>query len=64
MNLFADAGYAPVAPGWPGVPAIVQLARASPGSITGYGIDDVTAHYAAELPRIAALVDEGGCGRL
>jgi pimeloyl-ACP methyl ester carboxylesterase len=53
LDLFAEAGYAPMAPGWPGDPETVELARANPDSIAGHGIDDVTSHYAgiiAELP--------------
>jgi alpha-beta hydrolase superfamily lysophospholipase len=30
IDRFAAAGYAPVAPGWPGVPDTVELARANP----------------------------------
>ncbi|HEY0812252.1 MAG TPA: alpha/beta hydrolase [Pseudonocardia sp.] len=47
MELFAAAGYAPVAPGWPGDPDTVEEARANPESIADHGIDDVVAHYAA-----------------
>ena len=46
LDLFAEAGYAPVAPGWPGVPATVELARANPDSVADHGIDDVAGHYA------------------
>jgi pimeloyl-ACP methyl ester carboxylesterase len=45
-DLFSESGYAPVAPGWPGVPETVESARADPDSIAGHGIDDVTGHYA------------------
>jgi pimeloyl-ACP methyl ester carboxylesterase len=53
LDLFTEAGYAPVAPGWPGDPDTVALARANPDSMAGHGIDEVTSHYAAiiaELP--------------
>jgi pimeloyl-ACP methyl ester carboxylesterase len=53
-DLFRDAGYAPVAPGWPGVPDTVADARANPDSIAGHGIADVTAHYAAIIARLPA----------
>ncbi|WP_051683499.1 alpha/beta hydrolase [Blastococcus sp. URHD0036] len=46
VDLFREAGYAPIAPGWPGVPDTVEEARAAPEAIAGHGIDDVTAHYA------------------
>jgi len=58
-DLFAAAGYAPVAPGWPGDPDTVELARANPESIANHGIDDVTAHYAdiiAALPAPPVLI--------
>lgn len=45
-DLFSESGYEPVAPGWPGVPETVELARADPDSIAGHGLDDVTEHYA------------------
>jgi pimeloyl-ACP methyl ester carboxylesterase len=54
LDLFSGAGYAPVAPAWPGVPATVQLARAHPDSRVGYGIDDVTQHYAGLVGRLPA----------
>jgi len=46
VDLFREAGYAPVAPGWPGDPDSVAEARANPESIADHGIDDVVAHYA------------------
>jgi len=46
VDLFRQAGYAPMAPGWPGDPDTVAEARANPESIADHGIDDVVAHYA------------------
>jgi pimeloyl-ACP methyl ester carboxylesterase len=46
VDLFRQAGYEPLAPGWPGEPDTVQDARANPASIADHGIDDVVAHYA------------------
>lgn len=43
---FEAAGYAALAPGWPGDPDTVEEARANPASIADHGIDDVVAHYA------------------
>jgi pimeloyl-ACP methyl ester carboxylesterase len=54
LDRFADAGYAPVAPGWPGVPATVEQARADPDRLAGYGIDDVTEHYAGAVGGLPA----------
>ena len=59
LDRFTDAGYAPVAPGWPGVPATVELARVDPDSVAGYGIDDVTEHFAGivgGLPAPAVVI--------
>jgi len=46
IDLFAEHGFAPIAPGWPGEPASVEEARANPESVAGYGIEEVTRHYA------------------
>jgi pimeloyl-ACP methyl ester carboxylesterase len=45
-DFFREAGYEPVAPGWPGDSATVQEARRVPGKVAGYGIEDVVEHYA------------------
>ena len=47
LDLFREAGYAPVAPGWPGDGDTVELSRANPDAIANRGIDEVTEHYAA-----------------
>ena len=54
VDLFAEAGYAPVAPGWPGDPETVELARANPDSIAGHGIEEVTEHYAGLIKQLPA----------
>ncbi|MGW3356837.1 alpha/beta hydrolase [Streptomyces bungoensis] len=46
LDLAAEHGYAPVAPGWPGESATVEEARRRPEAVAGFGIDDVAAHYA------------------
>ena len=46
VELFREAGYAPVAPGWPGTQPTVEEARQRPDSVAGKGIDDVVEHYA------------------
>ena len=53
LDLFAGAGYAPIAPGWPGDPTSVTEARDHPELLAGHGIDEVTEHYA----RIMAGLD-------
>jgi pimeloyl-ACP methyl ester carboxylesterase len=45
-DLFREAGYEPVAPGWPGDAATVEETRRDPAKVAGYGIDDVVEHYA------------------
>jgi pimeloyl-ACP methyl ester carboxylesterase len=51
---FSAAGYAPVAPGWPGDSDTVAESRANPDSIANHGIDDVTKHYAAIIAALPA----------
>ena len=46
VDRFREAGYAPVAPGWPGDSATVEETRKQPERVAGHGIDDVVAHYA------------------
>src|SRR5580692_6583553 len=45
-QLFSEAGFEPVAPGWPGTSATVEETRRDPAKVAGYGIDDVVEHYA------------------
>jgi pimeloyl-ACP methyl ester carboxylesterase len=54
VDLFREAGYEPVAPGWPGIPGTVEAARANPDSIAAHGIEDVTEHYAAIIATLPA----------
>jgi non-heme chloroperoxidase len=46
VDLFLEAGYAPLAPGWPGTSDTVEETRRDPAKVAGQGIDDVVAHYA------------------
>jgi pimeloyl-ACP methyl ester carboxylesterase len=45
VELFREAGYEPLAPGWPGDSDTVEESRANPDSIANHGIDDVVEHY-------------------
>ncbi|MDR3032978.1 MAG: alpha/beta fold hydrolase [Kitasatospora sp.] len=45
-EFFGAAGYAPVAPGWPGDGDTVEDTRNHPERVAGKGIDDVVEHYA------------------
>ena len=47
VEAFTQAGYAPIAPGWPGTPDTVEAARESLDTIADKGIDDIVAHYTA-----------------
>jgi pimeloyl-ACP methyl ester carboxylesterase len=44
--MFGEAGYVPVAPGWPGEAETVVEARRDPAKVAGHGIEDVVDHYA------------------
>jgi alpha-beta hydrolase superfamily lysophospholipase len=58
-ELFAERGYVPLAPGWPGEPDAVAEARANPDLLANRGIDEVTDHFVkiiAGLDRPPVLV--------
>jgi non-heme chloroperoxidase len=46
IDLFAEAGYAPLAPGWPDDPETVEAARANPQAFAGKGVVQVADHFA------------------
>jgi pimeloyl-ACP methyl ester carboxylesterase len=46
LDLYRDAGYEPIAPGWPGEPETVKAARANPNLVADTSIDDAVAHFA------------------
>jgi pimeloyl-ACP methyl ester carboxylesterase len=59
MDLFGEAGYAPLAPGWPDDPETVEAARANPQSFAGKGVVQVADHFAeviGALDRKPAIV--------
>jgi non-heme chloroperoxidase len=45
VERFERAGYAPLAPGWPGESAAIGEVREEPERVAGFGIDDVVQHY-------------------
>jgi pimeloyl-ACP methyl ester carboxylesterase len=51
-TLFADAGYAPVSPGWPDDPETVEEANAHPEVFAHKAIGDVADHYAEVIGRL------------
>ncbi len=54
LELFRDAGYDPIAPGWPGEPASVAEARDQPETVANIGIDDATDHFASIISELTA----------
>jgi len=54
VDLFKEAGYAPVAPGWPGTADTVEETRRQPERVAGKGIEDVVQHYAGIIGGLAA----------
>jgi alpha-beta hydrolase superfamily lysophospholipase len=56
---FAEAGFAPLAPGWPGEADTVAAARATPDRVADKGVDDVANHFrniVANLPAAPVLI--------
>jgi hypothetical protein len=49
LELFEQAGYAPLAPGWPDDPETVEAARANPDVFAGKGVAQVADHFAAVI---------------
>jgi non-heme chloroperoxidase len=67
MDLFEEAGYAPLAPSWPGDPETVEEARANPQALAGRGVGEVADHLAevvAGLSRKPAIVGHSFGGLL
>jgi alpha-beta hydrolase superfamily lysophospholipase len=54
LELFRDAGYDPIAPGWPGEPDTVEEARANADLVANIGIDDVAGHFASIIEGLNA----------
>jgi pimeloyl-ACP methyl ester carboxylesterase len=48
-GLFEEAGFAAVAPGWPGDPDSVEAARANPQALAGVGVVAVADHFAEAI---------------
>src|SRR5450755_1570870 len=51
--VFAEAGYAPVSPGWPDDPDTVAEANADPGVFANKTVGQVTDHYAQVIGDLA-----------
>jgi non-heme chloroperoxidase len=50
---FADAGYAPLAPGWPDDPQTVEEANEHPETFAGKGVGQVADHFAGVIDGLA-----------
>jgi len=48
-TVFEQAGYAPLAPGWPDDPETVAAARANPQALAGKGVVQVADHFAEAI---------------
>ncbi|HTF54004.1 MAG TPA: alpha/beta fold hydrolase [Pseudonocardia sp.] len=53
IELFDDAGYQPIAPGWPGDADTVEQTRANPDALARHGIDDIVEHYTSIIASLA-----------
>src|SRR5712691_2780492 len=54
VDLFREAGYAPVAPGWPGDSSTIEETRHLPERVAGHGINGVVDHYARVISALDA----------
>ena len=54
VEFFKEAGYAPVAPGWPGDADTAEETRSHPEQVAGKGINDVVEHYAGIIRGLSA----------
>ena len=54
VDLFNEAGYDAMAPGWPGDAETVEAARATPDAVANFGVDDVTVHYEKVITGLSA----------
>ena len=59
MQRFRDAGYEPVAPGWPGEAATVSEARQHPERVANKGLEEVVSYFRSiihELPSAPIII--------
>jgi non-heme chloroperoxidase len=54
VDLFTEAGYAPIAPEWPGIPPTVREARTDTGASGKSGVAAVTDHFAKIIAALPA----------
>jgi non-heme chloroperoxidase len=53
VNLYQQAGYQPIAPGWPGDSPTVAATRANSEAVGNHDIDDITAGYLDVISRLS-----------
>jgi len=53
MELFREAGYEPMAPGWPNEPRTVAAARAEPDLVADVGIDEAAKHFTSIVQELS-----------
>jgi pimeloyl-ACP methyl ester carboxylesterase len=54
LDLFAQRGYDPIAPGWPFEPPTIEEARQQPEAVAGVGIEEVAHHYAGIIEGLSS----------
>ena len=54
LDLYREAGYDPIAPGWPGEPATVAEAREHPDLVANTSIDDAVSHFSEVVDALPA----------
>jgi non-heme chloroperoxidase len=54
LELYREAGYHPMAPGWPGDSASADDTRKNPAAVANKGIDDITGGYLDVISRLPA----------
>ena len=53
-DLYRQAGYDPIAPGWPGDADTVAATRQNPAALADHGIEDITARYRRVIDNLTA----------
>jgi non-heme chloroperoxidase len=59
ISLYREAGYDPIAPGWPGAGADVAQTRAAADAMNNQGAEEITAHYSkiiSQLPSAPIVI--------
>ena len=54
VQMFRDAGYEPIAPGWPGEAATVAEARQRPERVANKGLEEVVSHFTSIVDELSS----------